>query len=240
MGWTLLAYALVCVDVALAVGAGVSHILEVINQTRDQAAAQITAHKEAEQTEKGVHEPHVVADAGNNGLLAVWTHRLHRRRLEHLALQHRHCGGSPRGSNHCRRVTRGGAIVTGPWSKLPWHVVRKVTRWRVVATMWVGHGHRHRALPWDVRWNEAWLHCGFVRWRTVLRWHRMSHWRSSCYRSWASWSGDWRLPVLLLDERSAGAPWVGRRRVAGHAAALEGRVSDGFFLQTLSALWYFK
>lgn len=36
---TLLAYALVCVDVALAVGASVRHILEVINQTWDQAAA---------------------------------------------------------------------------------------------------------------------------------------------------------------------------------------------------------
>lgn len=36
---TLLAYALVCVDVALAVGASVCHILEIINQTWDQAAA---------------------------------------------------------------------------------------------------------------------------------------------------------------------------------------------------------
>lgn len=42
---TLLAYALVCVDVALAVGAGVRHILEVVDQTRDQAAAKITAEK---------------------------------------------------------------------------------------------------------------------------------------------------------------------------------------------------
>lgn len=54
-GGTLLAYALVCVDVALAVGAGVSHILQVVNQTWDQAAAQVTANKEAEEAEERVH-----------------------------------------------------------------------------------------------------------------------------------------------------------------------------------------
>lgn len=34
-------------------------------------------NKEAEQTEKGVHEADVMADAGDDGLLAVWTHGLH-------------------------------------------------------------------------------------------------------------------------------------------------------------------
>lgn len=37
-----LAYTLVCVNVALTVRAGVCHILEVINQTGNQAAAEIT------------------------------------------------------------------------------------------------------------------------------------------------------------------------------------------------------
>lgn len=53
------------------------HILEVINHTGDQATAQITTDKEAEQTEEGVHEADVMADAGDDGLLAVWTHGLH-------------------------------------------------------------------------------------------------------------------------------------------------------------------
>lgn len=41
-----LAYTLVCVNVALAVRAGVCHILEVINQTGDQAAAEVTPENE--------------------------------------------------------------------------------------------------------------------------------------------------------------------------------------------------
>lgn len=53
------------------------HILQVINQTGDQATAEITTDKEAEQTKKGVHEADVMADAGDDGLLAVWTHGRH-------------------------------------------------------------------------------------------------------------------------------------------------------------------
>lgn len=41
-----LAYTLVCVNVALTVGAGVCHILEVVNQTGNQAAAQVATEKE--------------------------------------------------------------------------------------------------------------------------------------------------------------------------------------------------
>lgn len=52
---TLLAYALVCVDVALAVGASVRHILQVINQTWDQAAAEITTAKEGGGVINGHH-----------------------------------------------------------------------------------------------------------------------------------------------------------------------------------------
>lgn len=46
-----LAYAFVCVNVALTVRAGVCHILEVINQTGNQAAAEITPGNE-EQMDK--------------------------------------------------------------------------------------------------------------------------------------------------------------------------------------------
>lgn len=46
-----LAYAFVCVNVALTVRAGVCHILEVINQTGNQTAAKITSGNE-EQMDK--------------------------------------------------------------------------------------------------------------------------------------------------------------------------------------------
>lgn len=72
-----LAYTLVCINVALTVGAGVCHILEVINHTGNQAAAEITAYKEAEEAEECVHEADVVGDAGDDSLLTVRTHSLH-------------------------------------------------------------------------------------------------------------------------------------------------------------------
>lgn len=81
-----LADTLVCVDVALAVGAGVYHILEIIDQTGNQAAAQITPNKEAEEAEDSVHEAHAVVDAGDDGLLAVVTHSLYGCCLEYLPL----------------------------------------------------------------------------------------------------------------------------------------------------------
>lgn len=40
-----LAYTFVCVDVTLAVGAGVRHILQVVDQTGNQAAAQIAPER---------------------------------------------------------------------------------------------------------------------------------------------------------------------------------------------------
>lgn len=73
-----LAYTLVCINVALTVRTGVRHILEVINQTGNQAAAEITAYKEAEEAEECVHEADVVGDASDNGLLTVRTNSLHR------------------------------------------------------------------------------------------------------------------------------------------------------------------
>lgn len=45
-------------------------------------------YEEAEQTEESVHEAYVMADSCDDGLLAVWTDRLHWGRLEHLPLQH--------------------------------------------------------------------------------------------------------------------------------------------------------
>ena len=48
--WTLLAYALVCVDVSVAAGARVRYILQVINQTWYQAASQITPRVNEKET----------------------------------------------------------------------------------------------------------------------------------------------------------------------------------------------
>lgn len=76
-GCRWLAYTLVCVNVALTVRASVCHILEVINQTGNQAAAEITPYKEAEEAEECVHEADIVGDAGDDCLLTVWTHSLH-------------------------------------------------------------------------------------------------------------------------------------------------------------------
>lgn len=50
-----LAQALVRVDVGFAAGARVRHILEVVDEARDQAAAQITPHEAAEETQHEVH-----------------------------------------------------------------------------------------------------------------------------------------------------------------------------------------
>lgn len=72
-----LAYTLVCINVALTVRAGVCHILEVVNHTGNQAAAEITAYKKAEEAEECVHEADVVGDAGDDSLLTVRTHSLH-------------------------------------------------------------------------------------------------------------------------------------------------------------------
>lgn len=93
-------------------------------------------HEEAEETEEGVHEAHVVGDARDDGLLAVRTHRLHRRRLEHLALQHGHRGGAARrGHDGGRRVAA--HVHEGAGAHVARHGVREVAgrqRRRVDAT----------------------------------------------------------------------------------------------------------
>lgn len=91
----LLAHALVRVDIGLAVGTRVCHILEVIEQAGDEAAAEIAPHKAAQEAQQEAHEPNLVGDLGGDGLLAVGTHCLHRGPLEDLSLQHGHCGGAP-------------------------------------------------------------------------------------------------------------------------------------------------
>lgn len=90
-------------------------------------------YEEAEQTEECVHEADVMADAGGDGLLAVWTHGLYRSRLEHLALQDGHSGGcGGRGENR-GRVTR--SEVTGPRTiVLHSHWMMKMPGGRVVTT----------------------------------------------------------------------------------------------------------
>lgn len=47
-----LAQALVCVDVGFAAGARMCHILEVVDEARDQAAAQITPESEIRRPEE--------------------------------------------------------------------------------------------------------------------------------------------------------------------------------------------
>lgn len=90
-----LAQALVRVDVGFATGARVRHILEVVDEAGDQAAAQITPHEAAKEAQHEVHQANLVGDLGGDGLLAVGTHCLHRCTLKDLSLQHCHCSGSP-------------------------------------------------------------------------------------------------------------------------------------------------
>lgn len=207
------------------------HILEVIDQAGNQAAAEVTPatdsadtdsatclsegcervlrvafrphspHKKAEEAEECVHQPHVVGDAGDDGLLTVRTHGVHRRRLEHLPLQHRHRGGG-RVSSHLDK--RAG---TGP--HLSRHWMRKVTRWRGVHRTcgpeeishlepeinlqdrtlvfytnftWGGHGHGHGhgGFSWYMWGNKARL-LSFIRGRAVIWRKRRSGNRSGSY-----------------------------------------------------------
>lgn len=206
-----LAYTLVCVNVALTVRAGVCHILEVINQAGNQAAAEITPYKEAEEAEECVHEPDIVGDAGDDCLLTVRTHSLHRRGLEHFPLQYGHSGCCSWRSEDGRCVTSHVDKVTGTRTHLSWHHVGEVTGWRVeVATWWRWrHWHRHGSFSRDMWGKEAWL-WGLIRWRAVVRRQGLSlHWSSSYW-----------LSILLLDEGGAGTSRVRRRRVTGHTGRM--------------------
>lgn len=89
--------------------------------------------KEAEEAEQRVHESHLVGDAGDNGLLTVWTHSLHWRGLEHLPLQHRHGGGTARGQDS-RRVASHMDEGPRPGTHVSRCRMREVARWRNVGT----------------------------------------------------------------------------------------------------------
>lgn len=166
-----------------------------------------------------------MADAGNDGLLAVWANRLHWSRLKHLPLQDSHGGGGGTWrSQNCGCVPW--SKVTGPWTSIFAHCMRKVPKGRIVTTMRMRHRHWHMhwlrdgAFAWDVWRDEARLLCGFIRWRSIFWRQRVSLRRSSHY--WSSACRMQRLSVLLLEERSIGAPGVWRRRVTGHDESLKG------------------
>lgn len=91
-------------------------------------------HEEAEEAEECVHQANIVGDASDDGLLAVWTHRLHRRGLKHLPLQYSHGGGRPCGCQDGRCVAPHMGKVTGCRAKLSWHRMWEMTGWRVEAT----------------------------------------------------------------------------------------------------------
>lgn len=105
------------------------------------APVRYSPHKEAEEAEQCVHESHIVGDAGDNGLLTVWTHGLHRRGLEHFPLQHSHSGRAPR-SQDGRRVAS--HVDEGTWAgtHLSSRRVGEVPRWRNVGATFTEHRHR--------------------------------------------------------------------------------------------------
>lgn len=70
-------------------------------------------------------------DAGDDGLLTVWTHSLHRRGLEHLPLQHRHGGGAAWGQDG-RRVASHVDEGPRPGTHMSGCRMREVARWRNV------------------------------------------------------------------------------------------------------------
>lgn len=90
-------------------------------------------HKEAEEAEQCVHESDIVGDAGDDCLLTVRTHSLHRWGLEHFPLQYGHRGRCSWRSQDGRCVTSHVDKVTGTRTHLSCHRVRKVTGRR-----WVG------------------------------------------------------------------------------------------------------
>lgn len=92
-------------------------------------------NKEAEEAEECVHEADIVGDAGDDCLLTVRTHSLHRCGLEHFPLQYGHSGGCSWRSQDSRCVTSHVDKVTRTRAHLSWNRVRIVTgRWWVGAT----------------------------------------------------------------------------------------------------------
>lgn len=90
-------------------------------------------YKEAEQAEECVHEANVVGNAGDDCLLAVWTHSLHRRGLEHFPLQYRHGGGCTWWTQDCCCLSSHVHKVAGAWTHLTWYWASEVP-----GRQWVG------------------------------------------------------------------------------------------------------
>lgn len=75
-----------------------------------------------------------MADACDDGLLAVGTHRLYGAGLEHLPLQDCDGSGGPRRRDDGGRVAACGAKASGARPELARHALGEVARWRVEAT----------------------------------------------------------------------------------------------------------
>ncbi len=122
---------------------------------RSSSAAHLP-DKEAEHTDKGIHEADVVADAGHDGLLAVWTNRLHWSRLEHLPLYNSHGGGGG-----TRRGEDRGCVtwskVTGPRTIVLVYRMRKVSRRSIVTTCSTWINFYKPLLTIDLVDNVAWI-----------------------------------------------------------------------------------
>lgn len=154
-----------------------------------------------------------MGDAGDDGLLTVWTHGLHWCGLEHFPLQYSHSGGCSWRSQHSRCVAPHVDKVTGTRTHLSRHGVRKVPRWRWVMATWWWHWHRHRhrhgPFSRDMWGEEAWMWA--LIWRRTIVWRLELSLRST---------SDYWLPILLLNEWSTGASGVRRRRITGHTGRM--------------------
>lgn len=140
-----LAHSSVGIDVGLAVRTGVGYIFQIVDHTRNEAAAEVTSYKAAEAAQEEVHEADLVGDVSGDWLLAVRAHRLYRRTLEDLALQDGHCGGGGRGSAGSWWHDDGGGSVCSGGRKLGW--VRSSCRW-VIPHGSIGSGRRVTTWVW--------------------------------------------------------------------------------------------
>lgn len=111
-------------------------------------------YKEAEEAEERVHETDIVGDPGDDGLLAVRTHRLHGWRLEHFSLQYCHSGGCTWWSQDSRRVSSHVNKLTWTRTHLPRQWVRKVTGLhcvRATCSEWIRRrGHKANSTGWTI------------------------------------------------------------------------------------------
>lgn len=205
-----------------------SHILQVIDQTGNQAAPEITSYKEAEEAEESVHEADVVGNARDDCLLTVWTDGLHRCGLKHLSLQHSYCSSCSGRSQDRGCVAPHVDEVTGRRAHLSRHRVRVVTgRRRVMGTLWWHrhrhwHRHGHSSVPRNMWREEVWL-WAFIRRGTII-------WRQRLPLLWLG--SSYGLPILFLNEWCTGSSRVWRRRITRHIAGCQRMVLNAASLTT--------